>query len=116
MAALIASSSLDAVANDDPAGDVLAREDVLVKIPDREMARSSQDRPALEQLAASSKGGRYVFLGDADQLADEFRDQKPYEHQVDSSTRPLWDTMWILLAALAVLGAEWILRKRARLV
>ena len=41
--------------DDNPAGVVLAREDVLVKIPDREMAQSSQDRETLEKIAAHSK-------------------------------------------------------------
>src|SRR5690606_36991038 len=40
--------------NDNPDGELLAREDVLVKVPDVEMARSSQDRETLEQTAAAS--------------------------------------------------------------
>ena len=48
-----------------PSGPLLAREDVLVKFPDREMARSSQDRGTLEAIATASKDGRYVFLAGA---------------------------------------------------
>ena len=110
------SVSVMVFADDDPAARVLAREDVLVKIPDREMAQSSQDREKLEKIAAASKDGGYYFLGEVDRLADEFRDAKPYEQKVDSSTRPLWDRFWILLLAVCLLGAEWVLRKRARLV
>lgn len=110
------SVSVMVFGDDDPASEVLAREDVLVKIPDRELARSSQDREKLEKISHASKDGRYYFLGDADELAKEFRDAKPYEHKVDSSTRPLWDRFWVLLIALGLLGVEWILRKRARLV
>ena len=68
------------------------------------------------EIAEASKEGRYLFLGEADELGADFRDRKPYEHKVDSSTRPLWDSFWILLVALVFLGAEWVLRKRARLV
>jgi hypothetical protein len=31
-------------------------------------------------------------------------------------TRPVWDTGWSLLLVLVVLGLEWLLRKRARLI
>jgi hypothetical protein len=103
-------------ANDNPADEVLAREDLLVKIPDREMARSSQDRDTLELVATASKGGRYLPLAQAEALLGEFRERKPFEQEVDRQTRPAWDTLWTLLAILGVLAAEWLLRKRARLV
>ena len=102
--------------DDNPGAELLAREDVLVKVPDREMARSSQDRAALEAIAGASKGGRYLFLPDADRLLDDFAKSKPYEHKVDSSTRPLWDSGWVLGLVLLFLAVEWILRKNARLV
>ncbi len=101
---------------DRPEGEVLAREDVLVKIPDRELAHSSQDRETLEAIARASKGGRYVFLAEADSLVDDFAKVVPFEREVDRKTRPLWDTWWTLLLVLAILAVEWTLRKRARLV
>ncbi|MCC6671793.1 MAG: hypothetical protein IT458_12075 [Planctomycetes bacterium] len=103
-------------ANDNPADKVLAREDVLVKVPDREMAQSSQDRAMLEQIAAASKGGRHLFVGRADELAAELKGRKAFEHEVDRVTRPVWDTIWTLLVVLSLLAAEWLLRKGARLV
>ena len=110
------SFSFVVFADGNPAGEILAREDVFVQIPNREMAESSQDRALLEQIAERSKGGRYVFLADADELADDLGGRRPYETEVDRSTRPLWDNIWTLLVLLGVLAAEWILRKRARLV
>jgi hypothetical protein len=80
------------------------------------MAHSSQDRDTLERIAAASKAGRYVFLGEADRLFDDFAARKPYEHKVDSSTRSLWDRFWLLGAAVSILAIEWMLRKRERLV
>jgi uncharacterized membrane protein len=103
-------------ANDNPADRMLAREDVFVEIPDRELAESSQDRAALEAIAAASKNGRYVFLADADELRDELAGRRPFEQEIDSQTDEAWDSIWSLLAVLVVLGAEWTLRKRARLV
>ncbi len=103
-------------ANDNPSDEVLAREDVFVKIPDREMADSSQDRALLEKIAATSKGGRYVFLADAQDLMDDLGSRRPFDKEVDRRTHPIWDNIWTLLALLVILSAEWILRKRARLV
>lgn len=106
--------------NQNPNDSVLAREDVLVKVPDREMAQSSQDRQTLQRIAAESGGpagaGRYVFLAAAAELAPDFANRKSYESREDTQTRPCWDSIWSLLLLLAVLATEWILRKRARLV
>ncbi|MBK8978235.1 MAG: hypothetical protein IPM29_20210 [Planctomycetes bacterium] len=55
-----------------PGAAILAREDLLVKIPDREMAESSQDRATLEAIAGATRDGRYVFLPDAAELVDDF--------------------------------------------
>lgn len=107
-------------ANQNPADSVLAREDVLVKVPDREMANSSQDADLLRRVAEASKGsegsGRYVFLAAADELLADFAGKKSVENREDTRTRPAWDTIWSLLLLLTVLAAEWLLRKRARLV
>jgi hypothetical protein len=107
-------------ANENPDDAVLAREDVLVRIPDQELANSSQDADALRRISEASHGtdnsGRYVFLGDATGLVPEFADRKSYETREDTRTRPVWDTGWSLLLVLSVLGLEWLLRKRARLI
>jgi uncharacterized membrane protein len=110
------SYSFLAFAADNPAGEVLAREDVLVSIPDAELADSSQDRGTLARIAEASKDGRHVFLAEAASLAESLGGRRPFETEVDRSTRPLWDNLWSLAALLTVLAAEWILRKRARLV
>jgi hypothetical protein len=107
-------------ANQNPADSVLAREDVLVKVPDKEMSQSSQDATTLRRIAEASRGadgtGRYVFLTDAADLAEDFANRKAYESREDTRTRPAWDNSWSLLLLLGVMSAEWILRKRARLV
>lgn len=107
-------------ANQNPADAVLARQDVLVRAPDREMADSSQDAETLRRIATRSRGsdrsGRYVFLGDADDLAAELGNRRTWESREDTRTTPVWDTGWSLAFVLALLSAEWLLRKRARLV
>lgn len=108
--------SVLAFENDNPDGELLAREDVLVKMPDLELARSSQDRETLEQIAAASKDGFYSFVADTGRLAAVFKDRRPTETEVDRSTRPLWDHWWTLAFILLLLTVEWIARKRVRLV
>jgi hypothetical protein len=106
--------------NQNPADTVQAREDVLVRLPDRELADSSQDQETLQKIAqaSSEKDGRArsVFLADADSLAQDFKDRKAYESREETRTKPAWDQMTSLLLLLLLLGGEWILRKRARLV
>ena len=107
-------------ANANPVDDVLARQDVIVRRPDREMADSSQDAETLRRIAAASRsadvGGRYVFLADVDGLAADLQARRPAESRQETRTRPAWDTGWSLAGILTVLAIEWLLRKRARLV
>ena len=111
-----ASVSVLVFDNDNPSDKVLAREDVLIKIPDREMNHSSQDQPTLETTAQASKGGRYVFLGNADDLATDFRDRRAPDTEIRREVQTLWDKWWVLAVVLGLLALEWLLRKRARLV
>lgn len=111
-----ASVSVLVYEHDNPDDKILARQDVLVEIPDRELSHSSQDKKTLTAISERSKGGRYVFLADVDQLALEFSDRKPLEQEINRQTEPIWDRAWVLFLVLALLSAEWLLRKRARLV
>ncbi len=111
-----ASVSVLVYEHDNPADKILAREDVLIEIPDREMSHSSQDRDTLTAIAERSKGGRYVFLGGVEELIEEFRGRKPLEQEINRQTEPIWDQAWVLFLVLALLSAEWLLRKWARLV
>jgi hypothetical protein len=112
--------SFVAYANANPTDDVLARQDIVVRRPDREMADSSQDADTLRRIAAASRsadvGGRYVFLADVDSLAADLQARRPAESRQETRTRPAWDTVWSLAGILTVLAVEWLLRKRARLV
>lgn len=107
-------------ANQNKDDTVLAREDLIVRLPDRELADSSQDLAMLEAIALDSSSAdtkaRCVQLAEADSLAADFAGRKAYESREETRTRPAWDQISSLLLLLLVLGAEWILRKRARLV
>lgn len=74
------------------------------------------DAESLDALATESAGGEYMHLAE---LADDARLRPaPRSTQVDVNRdrAPVWDNPWTLLLALGVLGAEWMLRKRWRLV
>ncbi len=107
-------------ANQNPADEVMAREDVLVRLPDRELADSSLDAEQLQRIAQASSTqdakARNLPLSQAYSLAADFAGRKAYQSREEIRTRPAWDQFGSLLAVLAILGAEWILRKRARLV
>ena len=111
-----ASVSVLVFENDNPGDKVLAREDVLIKIPDRELSHSSQDQATLKATAQASKGGRYVFLGNALDLAADFRDRRAPDTEIRREVETLWDRWWVLLVVLGLLATEWVLRKRVRLV
>ena len=40
----------------------------------------------------------------------------PLEQEINRQTEPIWDQAWVLFLVLALLSAEWLLRKWARLV
>jgi hypothetical protein len=106
--------------NNNTADTVLAREDVLVKIPDKELADSSLDQQTMQRIAEASSSGdqkaRYLPLERSAELMADFQGRRPFESREETRTRPAWDASWSLFALLALLAAEWILRKRARLV
>lgn len=65
--------------------------------------------PLLERLAAQT-GGAVLPASDLERLARELPTRRAPVEEVWS--RPLWHTPFIFLLALALLGAEWILRRR----
>ena len=71
------------------------------------------DEVTLRAIADTSSGGRYLHLWDLPTLEPPKR-SKP----VPTDVRPddVWDNGWTLLLALGLLGTEWLLRKRYRLV
>ena len=79
----------------------------------RELLRLAQDRTYLKQLAALS-GGEYRELAEIDHVFPgiPLKERREIRRQVF----PFWSSPITLLAILLILSAEWILRKRWRLV
>jgi hypothetical protein len=65
---------------------------------------------------AAMTGGESVSMGNIDRLTVAFPGGEERREALSSSLKDAWDHWGTLLAALAVLSAEWILRKRLELV
>jgi len=78
--------------------------------PPGEMARTHMDAAALRK-AAQLTGGQFYTVSDVERLLSDL----PTGRRVPIENLPpisLWNRWWMLAAFLAVLSAEWILRKR----
>jgi uncharacterized membrane protein len=85
---------------------------VLVGGVDLEMTQPRLNEAVLRRLA-SETNGRYIRAGEADRLPSLLR-----ESRVNAGTpemRDVWHNGWSLLALIMLLGAEWLLRRRAGL-
>ena len=88
----------------------------LVIEPDLEMGNVRADEPLLKDLAARTRG-RFVPLSSISRLADP-KTIPPASERVVTQGRPipLWDTWTTIVVILLLLCAEWILRKKYRMV
>jgi hypothetical protein len=86
-----------------------------VVLPSRENQDPAPD-PATMQLLASKTGGAFLELGHARELAIQFPGGEERREPISSRLEDAWDGWNTLIAALVLLTAEWILRKRAELL
>jgi len=87
-----------------------------VSLPDREMGDVRADPALLEDLARRTRGFS-AGLHELHRLADPALIPPATERIVTSGRPvPLWDTWTTVIVVLALLCAEWILRKRHRMV
>lgn len=88
--------------------------DFLVAAPPGEFERVQLDSQELRRAAETTRG-RYYTVAESDRL---FKDL-PSGRQVPIEALPpevLWNKWWVLLAFLALIVTEWVLRKRVGLV
>lgn len=83
---------------------------VLVGGADLEMSDPRLNEPVLQRVAAAT-GGRYLGPDDLDELPGLLGDAGPGRQPTE--VRDLWHNAWTLLGIMGLLGAEWILRRRA---
>jgi hypothetical protein len=96
-------------------GERVASADLEVLLPSRENADPSPD-PELMAALAQVSGGRAVSLAQLASLADEFPGGEERREPISSRLEDAWDNWLSLLTVLALLTAEWVLRKRFELV
>jgi hypothetical protein len=84
--------------------------------PHREMGDVRADRPLLRDLAARTRGA-FAEVHEMAKLGDP-QVIPPASERVVTQGRPvpLWDTWTTVIIVLLLLCAEWILRKRYRMV
>ena len=82
---------------------------MLVGGTDREFADPRLNEGFLRRVARGS-GGRYVRPAEAGQIVSALRTTVPQD--APPERRDLWHTPWALTLVVALLSAEWILRRR----
>jgi hypothetical protein len=85
-----------------------------VELPSVETNQVWLDKPLLRDLAELS-GGKYLDIDQVGQLAASIPD-KTETAVVRSKPDPLWDVRGMLFALVGLLGCEWFLRKRFKLL
>ncbi len=105
-----------AAGGDDASPKSEVRTEFDVVLPSRENQDPSPDPGAMERLASLSGGVSASAFDLTDALEEAFPPDQERREPVSSQLDDAWDRWATLLAALALLGVEWILRKRAELV
>jgi hypothetical protein len=85
-----------------------------VELPSVETNQVWLNKPLLLDLANLS-GGRYFELSELDQLINEVPD-KTNTMEIRSAPNPLWDIPSVLIFLVVLLGLEWAVRKRNKLL
>ncbi|MEZ5979939.1 MAG: hypothetical protein R3F34_17245 [Planctomycetota bacterium] len=86
-----------------------------VVLPSKENQDPTPD-PARCLAMAQISGGTSVELGRFGDVLQAFPEGAERREPMSSTLEDAWDRLGVLLAALAVLAAEWLLRKRVELV
>jgi uncharacterized membrane protein len=85
-----------------------AQQWILAGGVDPEFTDPGLNEPVLRRIAEAS-GGRYVAAADADSVPAWLREALPPPHR---EMRDLWHNAWSFLIVVALLSAEWTLRRR----
>jgi hypothetical protein len=100
--------------SDNGTADDLVETNFSVELPSAETSQVWLNRPLLMELANIS-GGRYLDISQLDEIAAAIPDRTE-TIEMRSQPRPLWDVPGMLVALISLLAAEWLLRKRFKLL
>ncbi|MEP0842945.1 MAG: hypothetical protein HRF43_09555, partial [Phycisphaerae bacterium] len=91
------------------------RGEVRVGRPELEFQKPELDRDSLQLLASQSAGGKYLEIDELDQLGTLIP-SGTRAFTLNGPSSPLWDRWWTLALLVALLGIEWLVRKRSHLL
>lgn len=91
------------------------RAEARVLPPPGELERLEMNRPDLLRAAAESRG-KFYSLADADQLIDALPEVVRVPLNQPVTPVPLWSHAGVFGLIISLLGAEWLLRRRERLL
>jgi hypothetical protein len=84
-----------------------------VELPNLEFDRPGQDLATLQQVASAS-GGKLLRLDEIEKIASAFKVKRVA--RVLEDRQEIWDAPVLWSFVLAAIFAEWVWRKRVRLV
>ena len=79
------------------------------------MVRAFNASPWIERAAQTARGHFYT-IADADRLLEELPPLPRVTLHQPRPPWPVWNTPAVFLLALALVGGEWVLRKRQQLL
>ena len=85
-----------------------------IEAPPGELARTTADFEALNQLSAAT-GGKAYTTETADELTIDLPPPQNVRVEV-MKDEPLWNSHWVIVLLLIVLTSEWILRRRSAML
>lgn len=97
-----------------PATDEPASTEFRVQAPPGEMAELKADLTAMESLATVSRGRLYRIEA-LNQLLEELPGGASSE-LTNLPPTPLWNRWWVALLFVALIGSEWLLRRKYRML
>ncbi len=83
--------------------------------PPGERERLEMNKPDLVRAATESRG-KFYSLADAEKLADELPEAARVPLNQPVPPIPLWNHALAFAVLLALVGCEWVLRRRERLL
>ncbi|GIW72345.1 MAG: hypothetical protein KatS3mg102_1887 [Planctomycetota bacterium] len=96
------------------AGEELAVRMFSVQVPELEKADPRMDERLLRAMASASDGA-YLRLDEVDRLPELVGAVREVV-EVRLAERELWDRWWVVAGFVGLLGVEWLLRRRLRLL
>lgn len=97
-----------------PTTDNPPTQDFTITAPPGEQAELRADLDAMKSLADNSRG-KFYSIEDAENLFDELPRGKSTRFG-DLPPIPLWNRWWIALAFTSLITAEWLIRRRVRML